>query len=145
MTFTPITTGLSRGPRPVPDDYPHIKDTYATVLSLEGMEEDIKEATELAPARVLSFPIGFVEIYLTGISQKRLTDILDALVQAQKPVLIHCQHGQDRTGLVVAAYRVRFQGWSKDWAMTEARQYGYRWWLNYGLNRTWKHFHDQAD
>jgi protein tyrosine/serine phosphatase len=34
-------------------------------------------------------------------------------------VLVHCTHGQDRTGLVVGVYRVKHDGWSKDKAWDE--------------------------
>ena len=32
---------------------------------------------------------------------------------------MHCYHGADRTGLVVAMYRVIYQGWSFDAARSE--------------------------
>jgi len=35
------------------------------------------------------------------------------------PVLVHCMHGADRTGLFVAAYRVVVEGWSKEDAIGE--------------------------
>jgi protein tyrosine phosphatase (PTP) superfamily phosphohydrolase (DUF442 family) len=41
-----------------------------------------------------------------------------------RPVLVHCAHGQDRTGLAVAAYRVRVQGWSCADAASEMDSYG---------------------
>jgi protein-tyrosine phosphatase len=41
------------------------------------------------------------------------------------PVLVHCQHGADRTGLLVAAYRVAVQGWSKEEALEEMVQGGF--------------------
>ena len=37
----------------------------------------------------------------------------------RQPVFVHCQHGADRTGAMVAAYRVVVQGWSKDKALNE--------------------------
>ncbi len=40
-------------------------------------------------------------------------------VEFEKPVLIHCLGGSDRTGIMVALYRVQFQGWSKDRAKRE--------------------------
>ena len=47
--------------------------------------------------------------------------------ETQGPVLLHCQHGADRTGLITALYRVLYQGWSKDAARTEMTQgaFGY--------------------
>jgi tyrosine-protein phosphatase SIW14 len=41
------------------------------------------------------------------------------------PVFIHCRQGSDRTGLMVAAYRIVFQGWSKEQAIQEMRDGGY--------------------
>ena len=39
--------------------------------------------------------------------------------QLQGPVLLHCKHGRDRTGLFIAMYRSVIQGWSKDEALQE--------------------------
>jgi tyrosine-protein phosphatase SIW14 len=44
---------------------------------------------------------------------------------APKPVMVHCWHGSDRTGSVVAAYRVVFQGWTPAAALDELRFGGY--------------------
>ncbi|MCE9553690.1 MAG: tyrosine-protein phosphatase [Planctomycetes bacterium] len=41
------------------------------------------------------------------------------------PVLVHCQHGADRTGTMCAIYRVAVQGWSKEEAVREMTQGGY--------------------
>ncbi|WP_047245256.1 dual specificity protein phosphatase family protein [Maribacter thermophilus] len=49
-------------------------------------------------------------------------DIFNALYllqQAEKPVLVHCWHGSDRTGAIVAAYRIVFDNWSKEQAIAE--------------------------
>ena len=42
-----------------------------------------------------------------------------------RPLLIHCQQGADRTGAVLALYRVAFQGWSKEEALREMNEGGY--------------------
>ncbi|HTG33910.1 MAG TPA: tyrosine-protein phosphatase [Thermoanaerobaculia bacterium] len=39
-------------------------------------------------------------------SAATIKDILTAIDHAEKPVLIHCSHGEDRTGLIVALYQV---------------------------------------
>lgn len=38
------------------------------------------------------------------------------------PVLVHCQHGADRTGTMCALYRVAVQGWRKEDAIDEMIQ-----------------------
>jgi protein tyrosine/serine phosphatase len=48
------------------------------------------------------------------------------------PVFVHCAHGSDRTGLMVAVYRIAVQGWSKDEAIREMTSGGY------GFNSLWK-------
>lgn len=44
---------------------------------------------------------------------------LQALRQAKGPVLVHCHHGADRTGVICALYRMLYQGWSRDEAISE--------------------------
>ena len=59
---------------------------------------------------------------------------LRALVDPQnQPVLLHCRHGADRTGTVVAAYRMIVENWSADDAIREMREGGYNYhavWVN---------------
>lgn len=45
--------------------------------------------------------------------------------QNQGGVLIHCKHGQNRTGLMAAMYRVVFDGWSRQQAMAEMLEGGF--------------------
>ncbi|WP_434627036.1 dual specificity protein phosphatase family protein [Pseudomonas sp. Z1-29] len=58
------------------------------------------------------------------------SDVLKALRaiqdgQARGPVLMHCKHGSDRTGLMAAMYRVVVQGWSKEDALEEMTEGGF--------------------
>jgi protein tyrosine/serine phosphatase len=46
-----------------------------------------------------------------------------ATAAADGPVYVHCQHGMDRTGYAVAAYRILMQNWDADRAMRELRSY----------------------
>jgi protein tyrosine/serine phosphatase len=57
-------------------------------------------------------------------------DVLTALraiqtAESHGPVLMHCKHGSDRTGLMAAMYRVVIQGWSKEDALSEMTQGGF--------------------
>ena len=47
------------------------------------------------------------------------------LRQAPKPVLIHCWHGSDRTGAVVAAWRMIEMRWDPERAITEMESDAY--------------------
>ena len=64
-------------------------------------------------------------------------DMVNALIlirDAEQPVLVHCLHGSDRTGCLVACFRMVFQGWSREKAIEEFLQeemgYNYRWFPN---------------
>ena len=41
------------------------------------------------------------------------------------PVIVHCQHGADRTGTMCVLYRVAVQGWSKEEALKEMTDGGF--------------------
>ena len=48
-----------------------------------------------------------------------------ALDPKRQPVLVHCEHGADRTGLMVATYRRAVQGWSLEEALAELPAFGF--------------------
>ncbi len=41
------------------------------------------------------------------------------------PIYVHCEHGKDRTGLVIALYRMRADGWSQEQAAAEMKEMGH--------------------
>jgi len=72
---------------------------------------------------------GFVLVhYKMSAGGAKVTDLIAALKlfkDAEKPVLVHCWHGSDRTGLIVAGYRLVFQNWSREDAIEEFRLGGF--------------------
>jgi tyrosine-protein phosphatase SIW14 len=81
-----------------------------------------------------SDPRAFEQAGFTPLLQRMEADDLtvDDLVAAlrlfrvsPKPVIVHCWHGSDRTGSVVAAYRIVFQNWTPAAALDELRYGGY--------------------
>jgi protein tyrosine/serine phosphatase len=48
-----------------------------------------------------------------------------ATTPALQPVLVHCRHGSDRTGMMVAVYRIVVEGWTKAEASDEMIHGGY--------------------
>ena len=59
-----------------------------------------------------------------------------AVANIKPGTFLHCSHGQDRTGLVIAAWRVS-QGWSKETAHTEMILHGFHPLLR-GLMWSWE-------
>jgi protein tyrosine/serine phosphatase len=53
-----------------------------------------------------------------------------ATTPSLQPVLVHCQHGADRTGTMVAIYRIAYQGWTKKQATVEM--------INGGFHPMWQ-------
>ena len=64
---------------------------------------------------------------IKNITEKDIEECLRIIKRAPKPVLVHCMHGSDRTGTIVAAYRILEQGWSPDDAIAELKEprFGY--------------------
>ena len=50
------------------------------------------------------------------------------------PVLIHCEHGRDRTGTIIACYRIQHDHWTSKQALREASQYGMSMW-EFGMKK----------
>lgn len=57
---------------------------------------------------------------------EQFLDIMSDPANYPRPVLIHCMSGIERTGVLAALYRIEKQGWSKDLAIAEMRDLGYR-------------------
>jgi protein tyrosine/serine phosphatase len=45
------------------------------------------------------------------------------------PILVHCEKGSDRTGLVVASYHIKHDGWSLEKAKSDMYNFGHSHWL----------------
>lgn len=142
INSTLVESGIYRGPRPNREDYPALSMSFRSIISLEGEDEDKIEAAGLdtANCRLYPYPISPWQIYVAGISTAYLREILTEVVALPKPLLVHCQHGEDRTGMLIAAYRMTVDHWTLPAAMDEARRFGYHGILNQGLNRTLREY-----
>lgn len=61
----------------------------------------------------------------SGAAVARALDLLED--RSIGPVFVHCRRGADRTGSVIACYRVEHDHWQNDKALAEARSLGMSW------------------
>ncbi len=98
-----------------------------TVLNLRSGHAD--NATTLVPS------VTFLQVPMRAwnLREDRVLAALKVLVDGKnRPLLVHCQHGADRTGGVIAMYRIAVQGWSNEAAVKEMT------WGGYGFHGVWK-------
>ena len=90
-----------------------------TVLNLRAFHSDdeLAEGTRLTLARL--------EINTWAMDEQEILTGLRIILRAKPPVLVHCQHGADRTGALLAAYRMVVQGWPREEAIAEMLNGGY--------------------
>lgn len=95
------------------------QDGIGEVLNLRQWHDDTDLAKGLSCHRV--------RMDAGKIRDEDIVSALRVLVTAEKPVLVHCWHGSDRTGVVVATYRMVVQNWPREKAVAEFTdpQYGY--------------------
>lgn len=93
-----------------------------TVLSLRSFNSDKQEARET------KLQLVRVRFDTWDVDEDELIEALRILRDpARQPVLVHCKHGADRTGMIVALHRILFEGWTKADAIDEMKNGGYGW------------------
>ncbi len=96
-----------------------VKFGIKNVLNLRDHHSDNSEA------KGLEIKLHRVEMEADDVIEKDLIAALKIIKNSDGPILIHCWHGSDRTGLLCAMYRIVFQNWTKDAAIDELINGGY--------------------
>ena len=124
--FARVDTRLYRGGQPTPEGYRRLADLgVKTVIDLRAEDESQRaadaQAAESLGIRWLSLPM---RAYGRP-TEAQLNAFLRAVDDpANQPVYVHCRQGKDRTGTLVAVYRVAEQHWEPVRAYREARAFG---------------------
>ena len=84
-----------------------------SVLNLREYHSDDDEAAGTR-LKLLRYPVA-----AGSVTEEDILNILNLLRTVPKPVLVHCWHGSDRTGITIAAYRIVEQGVSVEEAEKE--------------------------
>ena len=131
--FRWLNPNLCRGGRLTPEGARSLADMgIRTVISLEGRGADReREWVEGLGMRFESVPLS--RFFAPPL--QRVVKLIESLSDPQNhPVYIHCKAGKDRTGMVVACYRIAVEGWTTEDALKEMRECGSNWYA-YCLKR----------
>jgi len=119
--FARLDDGLYRGAQPTAEGFARLKKMgVKTVANLRSLHSDREEMKGLGLDYAhISFKPFMAEDEDVTAFMKVATD------PDRRPVLVHCQHGADRTGTMAAVYRVYVQGWSMERALKELPAFGF--------------------
>ena len=125
-----VSEALLRGAQPSAQGLAELKKLgVTTIVDLRGNRGPV--AWERAQAESLG--MRFVNIPLRGWSAPDNAQVAQFLKLVQQDpaqkIFVHCYYGEDRTGVMVAAYRMAQQNWTPDQAASEMNSFGFHYHL----------------
>jgi protein tyrosine phosphatase (PTP) superfamily phosphohydrolase (DUF442 family) len=130
--FDRVNASLYRGGQPTPAGLAELARLgVATVVDLRRAGEGPPSRAE-EQAIAAQLQLAYLPIRLSPITAPRRGTVETLLAAigdpARQPIFVHCKRGADRTGTVIALYRVTRECWSAEQAIVEARRHGMAWW-----------------
>jgi tyrosine-protein phosphatase SIW14 len=127
--FHPVNSNLYRGGQPEIGGLEQLKKLgVKTIINLR--DDDERARAEKAEAESMGF--RYFNIPFASFdrpSDKAVDEVLKLIdTQENSPLFIHCKRGSDRTGTVIAIYRIEHDGWDGEKAKAEAKRYGMGFW-----------------
>lgn len=124
--FRRVTPWLFRGGQPGAEGIATLKELgIRTVVNLRSGRRHVNAEREA----VIAAGINFINIPLSYwfLPTEKIIDEFLALLddESTHPLFVHCLHGADRTGLLVAMYRVARQNWRVEDAYKEMKLCGF--------------------
>jgi protein tyrosine/serine phosphatase len=123
--FFKVNESLYRGAQPKAGGMARLASLgVRTVICLRQENEDTRiEAEEARKSGILFVSIPLPE--LSRPADDKVAQILKLINESKNgAVFVHCNHGRDRTGTIVACYRIEHDGWSSKQAKDEAHHFG---------------------
>ena len=125
--FQQVSERLYRGAQPRDGGLAKLRDLgINTIINLRGASA--RTRAEETEARALGLNYFNVALPNWGRPQDtRVRRILEIIAAPENGrVFVHCKTGVDRTGMIVAVYRMTHEGWSSNDALAEAERNGMR-------------------
>jgi tyrosine-protein phosphatase SIW14 len=144
--FHEVNARLFRGGQPKPGGLKKLAARgVKTVINLR--DDDERAIDEEREAKSLGMKFFNLPLSLGGRPSREQIARALALIDApeNQPVFVHCHKGADRTGVVVAAYRITHDHWTGDEAQREADRYGMGWWQHGKKDFISDYFRDHGD
>lgn len=127
--FYRVNETLYRGGQPTPAGLKSLRQLgVKTIINLR--EDDDRARAEEAQAvdegfRYFNIPLDRYD----RPSDERVAEILSIInATDNQPVFVHCHRGADRTGTIIAIYRMDHDGWTSQQAKDEAKRFGLGFW-----------------
>jgi tyrosine-protein phosphatase SIW14 len=127
--FHQLSAQLYRGAQPKADGIKRLAQLgIKTIVNLRADDERARaEEQEAKAAGLRYFSIPFKN--LGRPTDEQIQQVLAIINSPEnQPVFVHCRRGADRTGTVMAIYRIEHDGWTGGQAKKEANRYGMRFW-----------------
>lgn len=123
--FFQVDQHVYRGGQPTQEGFDFLsKLGVRTIVDLREADGRSKTEEQAVTARGMKY----INVPMTGLtppSEQEITKILAILEdQSTGAVFVHCKRGADRTGAVIAAYRIDHDGWDNGRALREAMDRG---------------------
>jgi len=130
QNFCQVTPNvLWRGAKPDKDGAAWlVEQGVRTIVNLELLHDDKAAFEQVRLGNNGKFEVGYfrvrdwepLPVIAPKLSDNHVAHFLAIMSEALKPVYVHCRSGQNRTGVMVAAYRVIVEGEGDDNAIEKA-------------------------
>ena len=127
--FHQVNAKLFRGGQPGKGGLLQLKQLgVKAIINLRDDDERARaEAAEAQAAGLRYFNIPFASFDRPG--DKDVDEVLKLIDSLDnQPVFVHCKRGADRTGTIIAIYRIEHDGWTSEKAKAEANHFGMGFW-----------------
>ena len=125
--FHQVNAHVFRGGQPPSHAWPDLAKIGVKLVVDLRREDEHSSAAEAHSVEAAG--MHYVNVPMKGVvaPANDLVNKILALLSSQDAVFIHCKRGSDRTGAMIACYRVEHDHWDRKRALAEAKSLGMSW------------------